>query len=143
MAPSGSMQQCPLKYKARRWRGIEAGREEFIGLLSRLEELRFADPALDVTASARWPSFHAGIARRLQGWSWTAGKRNLMPTFAPASPSTIGPTAARGAGSLRMPSRAMALRGVLGPSVRYSQLFTDEERAEAGTGGSMRQGARS
>jgi len=71
------MQQCPLKYKARRWRGIEARREEFIGLLSRLEELRFADPALDVTASARWPSFHAGIARRLQGWSWTAGEEEL------------------------------------------------------------------
>jgi predicted RNase H-like nuclease len=56
-----------LKYKAKRRRGVEARREEFIALLSGLEGLRVADPAFDVTASPRWPSLHTGIATTSSG----------------------------------------------------------------------------
>jgi predicted RNase H-like nuclease len=51
-----------LKYKAKRRRGIEARREEFIALLSRLEGLRVADPAFDVAASPRWSPLQTSIA---------------------------------------------------------------------------------
>jgi predicted RNase H-like nuclease len=56
-----------LKYKAKRRRGLEARRDEFLALLSRLEGLRVADHAFDITASPRWVLLHAGIATASSG----------------------------------------------------------------------------
>ena len=51
-----------LKYKAKPDRSLETRQCAFAALLDYLESLVGADPALDVSASPRWPALRAGIA---------------------------------------------------------------------------------
>lgn len=56
-----------LPYKAKRGRTMDARREAFLALTQHLEDLRVADPPLDVMASPRWPSLRAEIREPASG----------------------------------------------------------------------------